>query len=419
MKKLLALILALAMCFSLVACGGEEKKDDAGKPAASQGGSDKKEDKTDDKKEEDAGTFMLEGVEYSYADFPKSDIVIAKINTDNQNAWRAALMKAWEDCCAEMKEVGLIGDYYTYNVQGNDAGIAAFNDCINKGVDVICAQASGAVYGPVFQAALDAGIKLVVTGDGGLPDAIGENFVVLDGDNDEYHRAPTEYMCQAMGYEGKVVHLYGLEGGWAGGEIRKTAVRETIAKYPDMEIVHGEGVSWSNANANSAMATLLAAYGEELGGDKVGVIAEDVGLGVLQAYTAAGIDLPVLVGDYTIGFYRECAKYPDLKFVGNCYAADYAYTFAHVAYLMANGHKVDPEKAVDASGAPYRIVTPMPCVVVREYNEGDEWAKNLLPTTEIRLLDDVLAWADENNLTDNDCILGHMPIDEVLSTYFE
>ena len=44
MKKLLALILALVMCFSLVACGGE-KADDAGKPAASQGGS-----KTDDKK---------------------------------------------------------------------------------------------------------------------------------------------------------------------------------------------------------------------------------------------------------------------------------------------------------------------------------------------------------------------------------
>ena len=47
MKKILALILALAMCFSLVACGGEKADDaSADKPAASQGGS-----KTDDKKE--------------------------------------------------------------------------------------------------------------------------------------------------------------------------------------------------------------------------------------------------------------------------------------------------------------------------------------------------------------------------------
>ena len=46
MKKLLALILALAMCFSLVACGGDKKEDEAGKPAASQGGAstDKKDD---------------------------------------------------------------------------------------------------------------------------------------------------------------------------------------------------------------------------------------------------------------------------------------------------------------------------------------------------------------------------------------
>ena len=49
MKKILALILALALCFSLVACGGDKKEDEAGKPAASQGSSDKKEDtKKDD-----------------------------------------------------------------------------------------------------------------------------------------------------------------------------------------------------------------------------------------------------------------------------------------------------------------------------------------------------------------------------------
>ena len=35
MKKLLALILALVMCFSLVACGGDKKDDEAGKPAES------------------------------------------------------------------------------------------------------------------------------------------------------------------------------------------------------------------------------------------------------------------------------------------------------------------------------------------------------------------------------------------------
>lgn len=40
MKKLLALILALAMCFSLVACGGDKKEDETAKPSGSQGGAD-------------------------------------------------------------------------------------------------------------------------------------------------------------------------------------------------------------------------------------------------------------------------------------------------------------------------------------------------------------------------------------------
>jgi len=63
MKKILALILALAMCFSLVACGGEEKKDDsANKPAASQGGSaatDKTDDKKDDKADAEVETIKI------------------------------------------------------------------------------------------------------------------------------------------------------------------------------------------------------------------------------------------------------------------------------------------------------------------------------------------------------------------------
>ena len=406
-KKIIAIALVLIMILSFAACG---KKEEA---APSTGGNTSTGTKTD------AGTFQLEGVTYSYADFPKSDLVIAKLNGDSMNAWRSAMMKAWEDCCTEMKAAGLIKDFYTYNVNGNEEMIAAFNDCINKGVNVICAQASGAVYGPIVQTCLDQGIKVVNSGDAGIPELMCKDFVALNGDNDEYMRGPVEYMCSAMGYEGKIIHLYGLEGGWDGGEIRKEAVREVIGKYPKMEIIHGEPCTWSNSQANAAMATLLSAYGDELGGNKVGVVGEDVGLGVLQAYQAAGVEFPVLLGDYTIGFMREWAKNPDLISVCNCSAADYTYTFAHVAYLMGIGREFDEEACKDLRGNKWNIVTPMPCVVVKEYNENDEWIKNLLPTTEVRLLDDVLKWADENNLSDNDCILGHQSLAEVAETYFK
>jgi len=61
MKKLLALILALALCFSLVACGGDKKEDDAKQPDASQGGAAKP---TESQNNQSAITEVEEGVEY-------------------------------------------------------------------------------------------------------------------------------------------------------------------------------------------------------------------------------------------------------------------------------------------------------------------------------------------------------------------
>ena len=180
-KKIIAIALVLIMILSFAACG---KKEEA---APSTGGNTSTGTKTEGGKD-DAGTFQLEGETYSYADFPKSDLVIAKLNGDSMNAWRSAMMKAWEDCCKEMKSVGLIKDFYTFNVNGQEEMIAAFNDCINKGVNVICAQASGSAYGPIVQTCLDQGIKVVATGNCGIPELMGQNFVSLDGDNDEYMR---------------------------------------------------------------------------------------------------------------------------------------------------------------------------------------------------------------------------------------
>lgn len=62
MKKLLALILALAMCLSLVACGGDKKAEEKpaeNKPAATQGTADKAEDKKEEEKKLDAKEIVF------------------------------------------------------------------------------------------------------------------------------------------------------------------------------------------------------------------------------------------------------------------------------------------------------------------------------------------------------------------------
>lgn len=368
----------------------------------------------------DAGTFMLEGVEYNYADYPKSDIVIAKINTLSQNAWRLMMIAAWIRTCDELKSVGLIGDYLTYNVDGDEAGIAAWNDCINKGVDVICSQFGDSTYGTVISKALDADIKLIAASSYGMDDLVGPNFIIINNDEDTYMRGPVEYLCEQMDYKGEAIYLYGDEGIWAGSPVRQNAVYGTLEKY-NIPVIHKAACMWSNTEGYNAMTTLLAAYGDDLSGDKdIMVINEDVGLGVIQAYDAAGIKKPPILGDYTYGFLRAWAADKDLLSVGNCCAADYTYTFSYAAYLMCNGFEVDPEKAIGQNGLPYYVVTPMPFIVIRgDYNKDAEWVKNLPEYTDILDLDEVVSKADKEGLSDNQGLERHLNFQQTVDSFFK
>jgi len=355
----------------------------------------------------------------AYNGVPKGNWVIAFCNGMTGNAWRAAHVAAWEQEGALLKKAGLISNYLTANVDGATAQIASISDFISKGVNAICIEAdSGPALGPVITQALNAGITVIATDPCGLTVTAGSKFIIINGENDEYMRAPMEYLSYKMGYKGQVIHLYGLEGGWVGGEVRKATVRYVAAKY-NMPIVAGIPCNWLNSKAYDAITSLLSTHGAAYGGSGTLVAAEDVGLGVLQAYEAAKVPFPVMIGDYTYGFLREWAKNPDLVACSNVYPPSTTRTYLYAAVLALNGYKMDPNKTLLA-GIPNSITTPMPFIVINEpqFTGNEPWVQYIKSTTKVKLLKDVVADANAKGYADNQTLDGWLTMKELMDLFY-
>ena len=355
----------------------------------------------------------------AYAGVPQGKWVVAFCNGMTGNAWRAAHVAAWEEEGAAMKKAGLISNYLTANVDGATAQIASISDFISKGVNAICIEAdSGPALGSVITEALNAGIVVVATDPCGLTVKEGSKFIIINGDNDEYMRAPMEYLAYKMGYKGQVIHLYGLEGGWVGGEVRKATVRYVAAKY-NMPIIAGIPCNWLNSKAYDATTSLLSTHGASYGGPGILVAAEDVGIGVLQAYSAAKVPFPVMIGDYTYGFLREWAKNPDLVACSNVYPPSTTRTYLYAAVLSLNNYKMDTNATLLA-GIPNSITTPMPFIVVNEpqVTGKEPWMKYLMSTTKIKLLKDVVAEANAKGYKDNQTLDGWLTMQQLIDLYY-
>lgn len=338
--------------------------------------------------------------------------VIAYSNGTACNTWRTQQIDAFTEHAEELKAEGIISEYIISNVDSTEAQIAALEDFINRGVDAIVANTdAGSALTPVLTKAVEAGIYVI--GSGGVMEPSKYN-VIVETDNYEYSNASMQYLAYEMGYKGKVIHLYGLEGGWEGGERRKEAVRSIVEENPGMEIIATSACSWNESQGNEAMAALLGAKGKALGADDICIYGEDVSFGVQQAYAAAGVNLPTIMGEYTYGWLREWNNNKDITSCVACYPPDATYNWLDVAILCLQGYEIDNDKtAMD-----YTLTFPMPYLVVRDDScINEEWTSKIADTTEIKTLDEVLEGTD--GMSDNDCLTGHYSMDEVKEMFFK
>lgn len=219
MKKLLALVLALVMVFSCVACGA----------------------KTETKAEEGAKT-----------------IKIAFIYTALNFFWDEVTVGA-EAMAAELKEKhGVeIEIYATAATDGTTAGqVQVLENCVNQGYDgIVIAPVDPEACTPVIDRAIEGG-TIVITIDTDAPNS--KRLAFVGTDNVEFGRKLAQTAVDLLGGKGNVVILNGMPT-QLGMVQRLQGIREVLAENPGMVELDCQSHNGDFAAGMSIVENMVAA----------------------------------------------------------------------------------------------------------------------------------------------------------------
>lgn len=118
-----------------------------------------------------------------------------------------------------------------------------------------------------------------------------------------------EWIAKQIGGKGKIAMLSGIAG-VPTAEYQKAAAEKVFAKYPDIEVVDQQYTDWSPTKAKTVAANLAVSYPDLSAIWSDSAISD---LGVLQAYTEAGLPIPPMTGDASNAFLKA-AQGTDAQF---------------------------------------------------------------------------------------------------------
>ena len=243
-KKVLAVLLSACMVLGLAACGSKDTPADT-QPAAEQPAADDKAEAPADNAADAADT-----TEASTADsgswgtaYPtqKSDYKIAFSNSYVGNAWRTAAINIFNAYCSNLKEQGLIGDYYSSSA-GDDvqAQINEIRNMMSEGYDaIVCIAASATGLTSTLEEAAERGIVVVCF------DANVESDLVYNVNTDQFRYGEQlgEFMAEQLGGKGNILWLKGIDGN-AVTIARVEGVQSVLDKYPDIKVLGDGFTGW-------------------------------------------------------------------------------------------------------------------------------------------------------------------------------
>lgn len=380
-KKILALLLAGAMVFSLAACtSGSGSSSDGDGSESSEGSAE--------------STGVNEGGALVSFESDKEDgFVVGFSNGYWGNTWRAQMVADFEERAEEYKAEGVISDYMVSNTNSDATEqLNQINAMIDAGVDAILIDAvSPTTIKSAVEKAQDQGILVVVTND----PAAYEGTICVCGDNYTWQEIQAKWLVEQLDGKGDIVEISGVSGNSA-DTLRVQANKDILADYPDIEVLASSPGSWSQTEAQSVMTTFLSSY------DQIdAVLAQDVmGEGILKAYENAGKEPPVMTGDYTKSFFDLWATMPDLNTIGVSYAPGNAVPALDVAINLLQGKTIKEEvlepNPMDESLVNAIMLDP-PYVVTREAEPDAVWMEGLEGTQAISLDEALEIMADASS----------------------
>lgn len=272
-KRLLGLLVGMAMVVSMIGCGGgdaAESKEASGTEAA-----DSEEDAAKDDAEADSGadgTLMK-----------AEDIVVCFANK-GQNAWLEQQSIGVKEAC---KDLGLPDPTVVYadSQENAESQVQAIEDFMSLGANVIIIDPiSSDVVKQALQNAKDEGVVVIdVDSVGGLND-VTNCSIGLDEYTASYEGA--EKFCQDYLEKGDGVIIIAGNQGDTNGENRLKGMTEAC-EANGIEVLGSQYTDWTAAKTTAAMEDFITSKGDEIKG--VLVPSDDMGLGAITALEQAGM----------------------------------------------------------------------------------------------------------------------------------
>jgi ribose transport system substrate-binding protein len=340
----------------------------------------------------------------------KKPYTIGFLNNYIGNTWREQFLADAQEGKKYFQKTGDLKDLIVASAN-NDVTVQLnqFNDMINQGVDAILLNPSSST---ALKAAIDraqaAGILvLIVEAPAPYPEALNIGF-----DHLLYAKTILNWLIDTIGGKGNIVEIDGVVGNPA-DQCRTAVWDQILAQHPDVKrLARGPG-NWSNTDAQALMSQYLSTY------NKIdGLLTQDaMGMGILQAFSNAGVKPFPMMGDNTYGFLRQWQK---MGFKGIAFTMHQGIIVENLTFAIniLKGMKVDQSKVVgnifDTSVKNYITMEP-PYIITLEGNQNASWMKGLKFTKAISVADAVKKGEGK---ADNASLEGWMTPEQIAKGWF-
>jgi ABC-type sugar transport system, periplasmic component len=198
---------------------------------------------------------------------------------------------------------------------------------------------------PVLQEACAKGVLVIAYGSE-LPLTCPTLYYINSNDT-LAGQVTAQWLADKLGGKGNIVMATGVPGTSADTE-RNAAAEAVFAKYPDIKILAKFSTMWDEATAQKGMAQLLATYSTQING-----VWGQVGLGLINAYQAAGLPLVPITGESENGYRLDIID-PALRAKG----LD-GISYGNPQFTAAYGLKV-AVAVLDGTKIPQKMLIPTP-----------------------------------------------------------
>ncbi len=350
MKKYLALILALAMVFTLAACA-PKAPDDANEPS--------------------------DGTE---TDSPKDEAQTFKVGFSNVwvgNSWGVQCVNELE---SYLKNNEHVSEYYITDAN-NDSNkqISDIQDLLSKDIDLLLLQPiSPDAVVPVIEEAYEKGVIVVTCASPVGTDKYHASVLAKDED---FGRVGMEWLAEQLGGKGNIVILNGMSGVTVAAN-RRAGVQEVLDKYPDIKVLGEEYADWDYAKGKVATENLLAANPQI---DGVWSCGGDMTRGAIEAFQAAGRPLCPMTGEDNNGFLKLWKE--------NAPDGYKSIATSMPTWLFAEGARIGLDILMGTQPAEKDIIVDIPVITtetldqyVRDDLSDSFWANTRMPEEDINAL---------------------------------